>query len=87
MKQRLYIDTSVFHGFYDEEFEEFTRPLLTGYRKRSLSFYFSTVTQDELENAQQVWELVRHLKAEFTELIELISKSINNDNGQEYYYH
>ena len=26
MKQRLYIDTSVFGGYFDEEFEEFTRP-------------------------------------------------------------
>ena len=27
MKQRLYIDTSVFGGYFDEEFSEFTRPL------------------------------------------------------------
>ena len=27
MKQRLYIDTSVFGGFFDEEFEEYTKPL------------------------------------------------------------
>jgi hypothetical protein len=29
MKQRLYIDTSVFGGYFDEEFAEFTRPLFT----------------------------------------------------------
>ena len=27
MKQRIYIDTSVFGGYYDVEFEEFTKPL------------------------------------------------------------
>jgi len=27
MKQRLYIDTSVFGGYFDEEFSAFTRPL------------------------------------------------------------
>jgi len=27
MKSRIYIDTSVFGGYFDKEFEEYTRPL------------------------------------------------------------
>jgi hypothetical protein len=26
-KQRVYLDTSVFGGYFDEEFQEFTKPL------------------------------------------------------------
>lgn len=26
-KQRLYLDTSIFGGLFDKEFEEFTKPL------------------------------------------------------------
>ncbi len=69
MQQRLYIDTSVFGGFYDEEFEEFTKPLFERIQKEEFILLFSTVTQDELENAPtQVRELVLHLKKQFTDL-------------------
>ena len=71
VKQRLYIDTSVFGGYFDEEFEEFTKPLFVKISNGDLKLLFSTVTQDELENAPlQVRDLVKHLKAEYTEFIE-----------------
>ena len=71
MKQRLYIDTSVFGGYFDEEFEEFTKPLFVKISNGDFKLLFSTVTQDELENAPlQVRDLVKHLKAEYTEFIE-----------------
>ena len=72
MKQRIYIDTSVFGGYYDEEFEEFTKPLFDRILKDEFILLFSTVTQDELENAPtQVQELVKGMKVEFTEFIDL----------------
>lgn len=72
MKQRIYIDTSVFGGYYDEEFEEFTKPLFDRILKDEFILLFSTVTQDELENAPtQVQELVKGTKVEFTEFIDL----------------
>ena len=51
MRQRLYIDTSVFGGNFDEEFAEFTIPLFERLNKGEFTLLFSTVTQDELENA------------------------------------
>lgn len=48
MKQRLYIDTSVFGGFFDEEFSDFTKPLINRLQKGEFKLLFSTVTQDEL---------------------------------------
>ena len=40
MKQRLYIDTSVFGGFFDEEFSVFTKPLFESFQKGELNCYF-----------------------------------------------
>ncbi len=77
MKQRLYIDTSVFGGYYDEEFEEFTKPLFDRIREDEFLLLFSTVTQDELENAPiQVRKLVKHLKVDFTEFVEITEEAV-----------
>ncbi len=81
MKQRIYIDTSVFGGYYDEEFEEFTKPLFDRILKDEFILLFSTVTQDELENAPiQVQELVRRIKVEFTEFIDLTTEVVEIAN-------
>ncbi len=62
MKQRLYIDTSVFGGHYDVEFAEFTIPLFERLKNGEFTLLFSSVTQDELENAPQgVRQLIQHL--------------------------
>ena len=77
MKQRLYIDTSVFGGYFDEEFSEFTRPLFNRLQKGEFRLLFSTVTQDELNPApEKVKELVRNLKIENTEFIETNDEAV-----------
>lgn len=77
MKQRLYLDTSIFGGYFDEEFEEFTKPLFDRMQKGEFVLLFSAATQDELENAPlQVKELVKYLKIEFTELIEITEDAV-----------
>ncbi|MEI6435663.1 MAG: type II toxin-antitoxin system VapC family toxin [Bacteroidota bacterium] len=71
MKQRLYIDTSVFGGFYDEEFSEFTKPLFERLQKGEFKVLFSTVTQEELTPApDNVKKLVENLKVVDTEFLE-----------------
>lgn len=78
MKQRLYIDTSVFGGYFDDEFSEHTIPLLDRIRNGEFILLFSTVTQEELENAPvKVKELVRSLKAEYTEFLETTSEVVD----------
>ena len=47
MKQRLYIDTSVFGGYYDVEFAEITIPLFERLQKGEFILLFSTVRQEE----------------------------------------
>ena len=77
MKQRLYIDTSVFGGFFDEEFSEFTRPLFERLQNGEFKLLFSAVTQEELNAApEQVKRLVTSLKAENTEFVETNDETV-----------
>ncbi|MDR2802055.1 MAG: PIN domain-containing protein [Prevotellaceae bacterium] len=70
MKQRIYIDTSVIGGYYDPEFSEFTIPLFDRIKSGEFILLYSTVTQDELENApMNVKELVQHLDTSYTEFL------------------
>lgn len=48
MKQRIYIDTSVFGGHVDEEFKEHTISLFDRIKSGEFIILYSTVTQDEL---------------------------------------
>jgi predicted nucleic acid-binding protein len=78
MKQRLYIDTSVFGGFYDEEFLEFTRPLFERLQKGEFKMIFSAVTQEELTFApENVKKLVENIKVENTEFIETTDEAVD----------
>ena len=78
MKQRIYIDTSVFGGYFDEEFAEHTIPLFDRLKKNEFTLLFSTVTQDELENApEKVKELVKGLKIESTEFLDTTDEAVD----------
>ena len=48
MRQRIYIDTSVIGGYYDEEFEEATRKFFLRIENRDFIVYFSEVNETEL---------------------------------------
>ena len=78
MKQRIYIDTSVFGGYFDEEFAEHTIPLFERLKSGEFILLFSTVTQDELENApEKVKQLVKSLKAESTEFLDTTDEAVD----------
>ncbi len=77
-KQRIYIDTSVFGGYFDSEFEEFTKPLFDRIKKGEFIILFSPVTQDELENApSRVRSLVTNLKSSQTEFLETTDEAVD----------
>lgn len=77
MKQRLYIDTSVFGGFFDEEFSEFTKPLFERLQNGEFRLLFSSITQEELAFApDQVKKLVENIKIENTEFIETNEEAV-----------
>ena len=78
MKQRIYIDTSVFGGHFDEEFDAHTIPLFDRLENNEFILLFSTVTQDEISNApQNVKELVKSIKADNTEFLGTTSEAID----------
>lgn len=78
MKQRIYIDTSVFGGHFDVEFAEHTIPLFDRLKSGEFTLLFSTVTQDELENApEKVRNLVQGIKTENTEFIETTDEAVD----------
>lgn len=81
MKQKIYIDTSVFGGYFDEEFSNQTIPLFERIKNEEFILLYSTVTQGELENAPNyVKELVNTLKVNYTEYIDLSEDAIDLAN-------
>lgn len=77
VKQRIYIDTSVFGGNFDSEFSEHTIPLFDRIRNNEFTLLFSTVTQEELANApENVKDLVKSLKAEWTEFLDTADEAV-----------
>ncbi|MFN4299727.1 MAG: type II toxin-antitoxin system VapC family toxin [Thermaurantimonas sp.] len=78
MKQRIYIDTSVFGGYFDEEFKEHTIPLFDRIKKGEFIVLYSAVTQEELENApEKVKQFVESLNTDLTEFIEITEEAVD----------
>jgi hypothetical protein len=62
MKQRIYIDTSIVGGYFDEEFSEATQGLFDRLRKKEIIFVVSDLLDLELnESPKNVRELLREL--------------------------
>jgi len=77
MKQRIYIDTSVFGGYFDTEFSEHTIPLFDRLRNNEFILLYSSVTQDELGNApDKVKNLVTSLEISSTQFLELNDEAV-----------
>ena len=59
MRPRIYIDTSVIGGYFDDEFEDATKRLFTRIANRDFYVYFSEVNETELSLAPK---FIRDLK-------------------------
>jgi len=69
-KQRIYLDTSVFGGFFDDEFKEFTKPLFDRIKRGEFTIIFSTMLEEELELApEKVRKLVLGIDNDDTEFV------------------
>ena len=70
-KQRIYFDTSVFGGYFDKEFEEFTKPLFERINNGEFIVLLSAVLQRELEPApDKIVNLITELKSDYTEFLD-----------------
>lgn len=72
MRQRIYIDTSVIGGYYDEEFEVATQKLFERIENKDFDIYFSVVNNVELALApQHVKDVKNKIPIECLQFIEI----------------
>jgi predicted nucleic acid-binding protein len=76
MKLRVYIDTSVVGGYFDEEFEEDTKRFFDRIFKNDFLVYFSEISEAELSLAPDfVKELKKKIPSESYRYLELDDES------------
>ena len=72
MKIKYYIDTSVFGGVYDKEFQEFTILLFDKIDKDKITIFYSELTENELRKApDNVKEFIKQMPADRIEYLEI----------------
>ena len=77
MKQRIYIDTSIVGGFFDEEFKEATNGLFKRLDKNEIVFVISDLLELELIDApSRVRELLYKYPASRFERVSLTQEAI-----------
>jgi hypothetical protein len=75
--ERIYIDTSVFGGYFEPEFEFWTKILFDQINRGAYKVLVSRLTDIELENApQKVKELARGLPAQSIEWIDITNEAV-----------
>lgn len=94
MKQRVYIDTSVIGGYYDQEFTEWSKSLFDDFNSGKRIAVLSDLTLDELRDApKRVKEILDTIPEESIEILaidnetrELADKYISEKAVTEKYY-
>jgi len=78
MKQRIYIDTSIVGGYFDEEFQEVTTKFFERLVNNEIIFVVSDLLDLELINApQHVRQLLHNYSADKFQRVELNEDAIN----------
>lgn len=76
--EKLYLDTSVFGGYFEPEFEVWSKMLLDKIKKGQYRLLYSRLTDDELIYApEQVRDLIVTIPGEYMEIIELNEEAFN----------
>ncbi|MEI8274033.1 MAG: hypothetical protein WCG08_15570 [Paludibacter sp.] len=77
MKQRIYIDTSVIGGYFDEEFKDATRELFKRFENNEITFVVSDLLDLELIGApKNVRELPYKFSTDKFERVELTDEAV-----------
>jgi hypothetical protein len=78
MRPRFYIDTSVFGGYFDDEFYLITKQLFISIRTENTRILYSELTESELENApQKIKDFIIGLPKDLIEYIEISPEAID----------
>lgn len=79
--ERIYLDTSVFGGYYESEFEFWTRILFSEIEKGKFEIVFSEVLESELINApKRVKDLTKKLPEELVNFVALTNETVELAN-------
>jgi hypothetical protein len=77
-KHRIYLDTSVFGGYFDKEFKEFTAPLFERIFIGEFTILLSTMIDEELEFApERIKTLFPKLDDSFTEFLKDTDEAVD----------
>ena len=75
---RIYVDTSVFGGYFEVEFEQWTKPFIEKFIAGELKLLYSQITEIELKNApENVRNLVKSIPMEHIEFLSITDKAID----------
>ncbi len=73
---RYYVDTSVFGGYYDEGYIEFSRLFFEQVVDNKYRIVYSNITLEELQNApDRVQDILKNLPKECKEFVEITEKA------------
>lgn len=77
MVKKYYIDTSVFGGYFDSEFDISTRDLFKQINDKGIVILYSEMTESELEDApEKVKKIIRELPRKIVEYLELTEETM-----------
>ena len=75
---KIYLDTSVFGGYYDTEFEEETQILFEKIKLGQFQLIYSSTTEDELLGSpERVQKLLSNLLDSLKKRVELTEEAVN----------
>jgi predicted nucleic acid-binding protein len=76
MIKRVYIDTSVFGGYFDKEFEKETKPFFDKIKEKRVKIIVSEILELELYRApERVWDFFESLPSDCIERVELTDEA------------
>jgi len=77
MEKQYYIDTSVFGGYFDVEFEDITKELFSEILQGKITILYSEMTESELAYApEKVKNLIKSLPAARVKYVEITKESL-----------
>ena len=76
--ERIYVDTSVFGGYFEIEFEQWTRPFIEKFIVGEFKLLYSQLTEIELKNApEHVRNLIKLIPEKHIEFLSITDKAVN----------
>ena len=76
--ERIYVDTSVFGGYFETEFEQWTKPFIQKFIMGEFKLLYSQLTEIELIKApEHVRNLVKSIPDNHIKFLALSDKAVN----------